>query len=89
MNLNTEPSTSPHFMTQDMWQNVIAPEAMRQCDQYDGVRRLCARTQHKTPVLTPCTLFSFKTESSTTHGRAGECSFFLMRVRLSVTLTFC
>ncbi|RPD61212.1 feruloyl esterase-like protein [Lentinus tigrinus ALCF2SS1-6] len=37
MNLNTEPSTSPHFMTEDMWQDVIAPEVMRQCDEYDGL----------------------------------------------------
>ncbi len=40
MNLNTEPSTSPHFMTEDMWQNILAPEVMRQCDEYDGVRPL-------------------------------------------------
>ncbi|KAI8980133.1 feruloyl esterase-like protein [Trametes punicea] len=38
MNLNTEPSTSPHFMTEDMWSNVIAPEVMRQCDELDGLK---------------------------------------------------
>ncbi|CDO74946.1 hypothetical protein BN946_scf184945.g18 [Trametes cinnabarina] len=38
MNLNTEPSTSRHFMTEDMWSNVIAPEVMRQCDELDGLK---------------------------------------------------
>ncbi|KAI0710198.1 feruloyl esterase-like protein [Earliella scabrosa] len=37
-NLNVQPSTSPHFMTEDMWLNVIAPEVMRQCDALDGVK---------------------------------------------------
>ena len=41
MNLNTQPSTSPHFMTEDQWQNVIAPEVLRQCDALDGVSSLC------------------------------------------------
>ncbi|KAJ3008471.1 hypothetical protein NUW54_g3142 [Trametes sanguinea] len=38
MNLNTEPSTSQHFMTEDMWSDVIAPEVMRQCDELDGLK---------------------------------------------------
>ncbi|KAI0661668.1 feruloyl esterase-like protein [Cubamyces menziesii] len=38
MNLNTEPTTSGHFMTADMWSNVIAPEVMRQCDELDGLK---------------------------------------------------
>ncbi|KAI0775268.1 feruloyl esterase-like protein [Trametes elegans] len=38
MNLNTQPSTSPHFMTQDTWTNVLAPEVMRQCDELDGLK---------------------------------------------------
>ncbi|TBU33530.1 feruloyl esterase-like protein [Dichomitus squalens] len=37
MNLNTQPSTSPHFMTEDTWNNVLAPEVMRQCDSLDGL----------------------------------------------------
>ena len=37
MNLNTQPSTSSHFMTEDMWTDVLAPEVMRQCDALDGV----------------------------------------------------
>ncbi|KAI9063782.1 feruloyl esterase-like protein [Trametes sanguinea] len=38
MNLNVLPPTSPHFMTQDMWVNVIGPEVMRQCDTLDGLK---------------------------------------------------
>ncbi|KAI0359937.1 feruloyl esterase-like protein [Trametes cingulata] len=38
MNLNTQPSTSPHFITEDMWSDVLAPEVMRQCDALDGVK---------------------------------------------------
>ncbi|OSD06507.1 feruloyl esterase-like protein [Trametes coccinea BRFM310] len=38
MNLNTEPSTSSHFMTEEMWSDVIAPEVMRQCDELDGLK---------------------------------------------------
>ncbi|KAH9945412.1 feruloyl esterase-like protein [Epithele typhae] len=37
MNLNTQPSTSKHFMTEDMWQNLIGPEVLRQCDAADGL----------------------------------------------------
>ncbi|KAI0671669.1 feruloyl esterase-like protein [Trametes maxima] len=37
MNLNTQPSTSPHFIPQDMWNDVLAPEVMRQCDALDGL----------------------------------------------------
>ncbi|KAI0749371.1 feruloyl esterase-like protein [Daedaleopsis nitida] len=37
-NLNVQPSTSPHFMTEDMWTNVLAPEVMRQCDAQDGLK---------------------------------------------------
>ncbi|KAH9850302.1 feruloyl esterase-like protein [Lenzites betulinus] len=37
MNLNTQPSTSPHFITEDMWNDVLAPEVMRQCDALDGL----------------------------------------------------
>ncbi|KAI0649165.1 feruloyl esterase-like protein [Trametes meyenii] len=37
MNLNTQPSTSPNFITEDMWNNVLAPEVMRQCDALDGL----------------------------------------------------
>ncbi|KAI0635862.1 feruloyl esterase-like protein [Trametes polyzona] len=37
MNLNTQPSTSPHFITEDMWNNVLAPEVMKQCDSLDGL----------------------------------------------------
>ena len=36
-NLNVQPSTSPHFMTEDMWMNLIAPEVLKQCDALDGV----------------------------------------------------
>ncbi|KAI8969402.1 feruloyl esterase-like protein [Trametes punicea] len=38
MNLDVLPTTSPHFMTQDMWVNVIGPEVMRQCDALDGLK---------------------------------------------------
>lgn len=37
-NLNVQPSTSPHFMTEDMWTNLIAAEVLKQCDALDGVR---------------------------------------------------
>ncbi|KAI0833405.1 feruloyl esterase-like protein [Trametes gibbosa] len=37
MNLNTQPSTSPHFITEDVWNDVLAPEVMRQCDGIDGL----------------------------------------------------
>ena len=37
-NLKVQPSTSPRFITEDIWLNVIAPEVMRQCDALDGVR---------------------------------------------------
>ncbi|KAM5530873.1 hypothetical protein V8D89_015458 [Ganoderma adspersum] len=36
-NLNVQPSTSPHFMTEDMWTNLIAPEVLKQCDALDGL----------------------------------------------------
>ncbi|CDO70498.1 hypothetical protein BN946_scf184569.g41, partial [Trametes cinnabarina] len=38
MNLNVLPPTSPHFMTRDMWADVIGPEVMRQCDALDGLK---------------------------------------------------
>ncbi|OSD01459.1 feruloyl esterase-like protein [Trametes coccinea BRFM310] len=38
MNLNVLPPTSSHFMTQNMWVNVIGPEVMRQCDTLDGLK---------------------------------------------------
>lgn len=45
MNLNTQPSTSPHFITEDVWNDVLAPEVMRQCDALDGVRALYIRAR--------------------------------------------
>ncbi len=49
MNLNTQPSTSPHFITEDVWNDVLAPEVMRQCDALDGVRAVHIRSVTVTP----------------------------------------
>ncbi|TBU50404.1 feruloyl esterase-like protein [Dichomitus squalens] len=69
MNLNTQPSTSPHFMTEDIWDNVLAPEVLRQCDSLDGLvdgiisdprdcafrpeTLTCSPGQNKSTCLTP------------------------------------
>ncbi|PIL35641.1 hypothetical protein GSI_02370 [Ganoderma sinense ZZ0214-1] len=37
MNLNVQPSTSPHFMMEDTWKNLIASEVLKQCDALDGL----------------------------------------------------
>ena len=38
MNLNVQPSTSPNFMTEEVWTELIGPEVLKQCDAMDGVR---------------------------------------------------
>ncbi|KAI0631071.1 tannase and feruloyl esterase-domain-containing protein [Trametes polyzona] len=37
MALNVLPTTSPHFIPQSLWVDVIGPEVMRQCDALDGL----------------------------------------------------
>ena len=39
------PDTSQRFIPEDVWMNVIAPEALRQCDALDGVRFNLAVTE--------------------------------------------
>lgn len=37
MNLDVEPADSAHYISEDLWFNVIHPEVLAQCDGLDGV----------------------------------------------------
>ena len=59
-----QPVNSSRFISQDIWTNVIHPEALRQCDDLDGVRIITFRAVINTDQY--IFLYSLKMVSSTT-----------------------